>query len=137
LLIFRLALDAGHGGGNALGCFGDEVAEVAHDGRQAERDEPSEGDDGNDQDDDHSHAVRRAVAAQVERRDAAHQRHQDDGEERADVDDFELAGDFVTEREQKKDADGEEHVAANRDGALLGDGLVEVRRRGERGVGLG
>jgi hypothetical protein len=65
------------------------------------------------------------VAADVEFGDAGDGRHEDDSEERADVEDEDLILEGPGEREKEQDADGKEDVAADFGaGALLVGGKV-------------
>jgi hypothetical protein len=52
------------------------------------------------------------IAANRELGDAGDDRHQDDGEEGADVEDLEFFAELPGEAEEEKDADGEQDVAA-------------------------
>ena len=53
------------------------------------------------------------VAAEARTRDVGYSGHEDNGEERADVEDHQLFLDGPGEGEEKQDADGEENVAAD------------------------
>jgi hypothetical protein len=107
------SLEFGDDVGNALGKIVGELAEVAHDGWQAAgEEEREEASDADDQEDD-CYRAGRVVAAQVETSDAGDERHENDSEERADVEDHELFPQSVGEGEEEKDGDGEEDVTAN------------------------
>lgn len=107
-----------------------EVAEVAQDGWQAGGEEESEDAGDDEQKDDDRADARRMASADAEERDPADDGHEDDGEERADVEDEELFTQGEGEGKEKQDADGEEDVAADRGARLLLEGS-EVAGVGE------
>jgi hypothetical protein len=121
----------GDDGGDALGEFGGEVAEVVENGRKAGGEEEGEdAGDGCDQKDD-GYGAGGTVAAEVELPDAINGGHENDSKEAADVENQELFSEGVGEREKKKDGDAKEDVAADFGaGSLLGRCKVFRRRVG-------
>jgi hypothetical protein len=109
----RNFFELGNDVGNALGEFVGELAEVAQDGRETGGEEECE--DASDADDekDDCYRARRMVAAQVEASDAAYERHENDSEESADVEDEELFPEGPGEGEKEEDDDTEDDVAAD------------------------
>ncbi len=107
-------------------------------GRRDDEEERESEEDGENQSDDGEWAGGRPVA-DVQAHDVLHERHEDDGEERADVDDLEDLAETPGEREAESEREGEEDVAAD-GGDLLrvivgGIGVVRLQRQRARSPG--
>lgn len=90
-----------------------ELAEVMHDGRQASGEEEREdAGDADDQEDD-CYGAGRMIPAQVETSDAGDERHENDSEERADVENQELFLEGPGEGEEQEDDDAKDDVTAD------------------------
>jgi hypothetical protein len=112
-------LDAGDDLGDALGKVVGELAEIAEDGWKAGGEEDCQNhEDGEDEKNDRDGA-RGMVAANAVFGDAGDDRHQDDGEEGADVEDQQLFLEDPGEGEKEQDDDAEEDIAADRSSGLL------------------
>ena len=106
-------LELDYDGRDALGEFGGEITHVAQHGRQTEAEEESECEEyGNDEDNDRDGAGG-VVAADRGCGDGVDDGHQDDGEERADVEHGQDFAELPGEGEQEQNANGEEDVAAD------------------------
>ena len=125
-------LDAGDDRGDALGQVGEEGAQVARDGGQADPEEQGEEERRAEEEDDDGDGAGGLPAADAEVGDLADDGREDDREEGGDVDDFEFFEDFVAETEEQDESKCQEDGAAG-GGALLDHG----GRRGGRGVGPG
>ncbi len=79
----------------------------------------------------------RGVAADVEVGDPVDEGHEHDGEERADVDDFELFEQLVGDGEEQKEADGEKDGAARSRNAVGHRGWVRAGAVAGPGMWLG
>lgn len=110
--------------GDAMGDVAGEAAEIVEDGGKAHGEEESEdeGDCKDEQDD--RYGARGVSAAELELGDAIDDRHEDDGEEGADIEDQQLLLEGPGEGEQKQQHDAEEDMAADR-----GAGLLLIRRQ--------
>src|SRR6202020_2165553 len=120
--------------GNALGEFVGEAAEIAEDRGKAGGEEEGEDEGDRDDQENNGHCTRGVVTAEARARDVGDSRHEDYGEESADVEDHQLFLDCPSESEEEKDADGEEDVAADvgAGSQLVGGELVGVGG-GQRG----
>jgi hypothetical protein len=106
-------LDAGDDAGDAGRQVGGEALDVVHDRREREDEEEGEDEgDGEDQGDDGDWARRRPLA-DAQAHDLLHQRHEDDGEEGADVDHLEDLAETPGESQAEREREDEEDVAAH------------------------
>jgi hypothetical protein len=85
--------------GDALGKVGGEVAEIAQDRRKADGEEEREDEENDEDEDDDGDCARGLVVADFDLCDAAYGRHENDGEESADVEDEEFFFEGVGERQ--------------------------------------
>ena len=106
---FELGDDAG----NALRELVGELAEVSQDGRQAGGEEEREEAGYADDQEDDCYRAGRMVSAQVETSDADDERHENDSEERADVENQELFPEGPGEGEEQEDDDAKDDVTAD------------------------
>jgi hypothetical protein len=107
------SFDFGDDVGEALGEFGREVAEIAQNGRKASGEEECD-DEGDAEDEENDgDGARGVIAANVELRDPVDRRHENNGEEGADVEDQELFFEGPGEGEEEEDRDRKEDVAAD------------------------
>ena len=109
----RKLLDLGDELRNAAGSIGDEGTKIAGDGRESdpEEEEEREADSGDEKND--SDAAAGAPAPDVDLLIALDDGHENDGEERADVEDFQLFQQVPGECESKDDGEEEEDVAVD------------------------
>ena len=107
------SLDPGDKLRDAGGLVGDELAEITGDGRQGDPEEEhkSEGDDGDEQDNGDAAAGR--PGADTDLLKALDDWHEHDGEQGADVEDFELFHQVPGEGERKDDGEDEEDVSVH------------------------
>ena len=118
-------LNAGDDGGNAVGQIGGKGAQVADDGRKAQREEDCECEEGEAQQQRNgSRAVNVAAVAQLEVHEAVDHRHQHHGEQSADVHQQQNLTQPPGQRQRQQHAECEEDVAAH--GTA---GVVRGRRR--------
>jgi hypothetical protein len=135
-------LQTGDNDGDALGEVVRELAEVAENGGKSKGEEEGEGKDDADEEDEDCDGAGGRSASDAEGGDAVDNRHQDDGEEGADVEDEKLMAELPGQGNQEKGDKGEDDVAADV-GATGGAGLLRlpggIRRGASRPdrVGLG
>jgi hypothetical protein len=135
-------LQTGDNDGDALGEVVRELAEVAENGGKSKGEEEGEGKDDADEEDEDCDGAGGRSASDAEGGDAVDNRHQDDGEEGADVEDEKLMAELPGQGNQEKGDKGEDDVAADI-GATGGAGLLRlpggIRRGASRPdrVGLG
>ena len=117
----RKALETGDDGRDAGGQVGSELVEVADDGGKSDDEKEDDGEkDGAEQKQDGERARDGMGAAKAEAHDAVDDRHEHDGEERADVDEGEDLAQTPGEGEGQQDSEGEEDMAADGAAGLLG-----------------
>ena len=110
----REALEAGFDDRDAVGQIVGELVEIADHGRKAEGEECCDGKEGDrEQKRDGRSAGDMVSAADLEAHDGADGRHEDDREERADVDQQEDFAQTPCQRQGNQDAEDKENVAAD------------------------
>jgi hypothetical protein len=96
------------------------LVEVAEDGGEAYGEEDSQdGDTADDKDEDGDAAAGTVATEEVRCRDAVDYGREDDGEECADVEDFELFGELVCEEQSYEDTEEKQDVAMDANALLL------------------
>ena len=103
----------GHDDGDALGQFSAELTEIAQNRGEAESEEKRESEDDSGDKKNDGYGAGGRVSANGGAGDTSDDRHENDGEEGADVDHLKLAAELPSEGEKQQDGKGEEDVAAD------------------------